>query len=68
MTSVRCLERNVIAWYNRRAFFEAFVSCGAVRHEVFGGIAQFDVADIGEKEEVENPQGGGQEREVEKGG
>jgi hypothetical protein len=44
------VERNVIARYNRRAFFEAFVSCDTVKHEVFGGFAQYDVADIGEKE------------------
>jgi hypothetical protein len=35
-------------------FFEALVSCDAVRHEVFGGFAQFDVADTG---------GRGEERE-----
>jgi hypothetical protein len=45
------VERNVIARYNRRAFFEAFVSCDAVRHEVFDGFAQFDVADEGGKGE-----------------
>jgi hypothetical protein len=43
------VERNVIARCSRRAFFEALVSCDAVRPEVFGGFAQFDVADTGRK-------------------